>query len=212
MYTQEKVVQPLVSHPQGLLTLEIRWFQNGPLPLNVQHWFEAECPGQLSAREKRCDRYLHTPGCETINIKLREGDLEVKRCLGPLLEPMNGHTTALPITVWSGQSERWLKWVYPFNSFQLQESPTGESLWTDVLKTRWQRRYLDITVGLTLLNVEQMQWWTLAFEGQPQTENPDRWFSQQVDAVNATYRGPALLADQSYGYPVWFSQLSNGTR
>lgn len=207
MYTQENTLQTFVKKPQVTPSVEIRWFRKGRFLLNVEQWFQAECPGQLEEREERCDRYLYTPGSEAVTLKLRENCLELKHRQGLLTEPRHGHRSISPIKKWDGQIERWLKWTYPLEYLKFYEASYKDQPWTIVHKTRWQRSFRGATIELTLLDVEQIQWWSLAFEAQPQTSDTARWFSQIVDAVNATYRGPSLSTDYSYSYPTWLSKL-----
>ncbi|MCA1995017.1 MAG: hypothetical protein LDL41_23650, partial [Coleofasciculus sp. S288] len=63
----------------SLTTLELRWFYHGTPPVEVEYWFSTDCPGELlRPPEEREDLYLYTPQCDYLNIKLRQGSLEVK--------------------------------------------------------------------------------------------------------------------------------------
>ena len=76
-------------------TLEVRWFIPGTPPTSVKQWFRSECLGNLLEKEPKTREDLYA--CQTpeeiahfniiarninsdaaINLKLREGKLELK--------------------------------------------------------------------------------------------------------------------------------------
>jgi hypothetical protein len=86
-----------------LITCEMRWLLDGPLPGGVERWFQSGAePGAAARRE---DRYLLLPGVADMGIKEREGRLEVKGRLAVL----GTHAIAAEI---EGRAERWCKWTY----------------------------------------------------------------------------------------------------
>jgi hypothetical protein len=60
---------------------EVRWFLEGPLPGDMQLWFEAG--GLAKTEPQRTDEYLFLPGCTTTSVKLRSGRFEVKALTQP---------------------------------------------------------------------------------------------------------------------------------
>jgi hypothetical protein len=85
-----------------LITCEMRWLLEGPLPEEALRWFDRG--RQPAAPAWREDRYL-LPGVADMGIKEREGRLEIK-----------GRTAKLgahaPTTEIEGNAERWCKWTY----------------------------------------------------------------------------------------------------
>jgi hypothetical protein len=182
-----------------LTTLELRWFSHGTLPAEVEHWFSADCPGELlGPPEEREDLYLYTPECDYLNIKLRQGSLEVKwrkAQLGLLEFADRGE----------GNVEKWLKWICeePDQQGIIPADVIGKRPWVDVKKVRSQRLYQDICCELTQLSVRNDAWWSVAFEVAGEEANRIDNFEGVVSGVSKTYRGPELPAENSYAYPRW---------
>jgi hypothetical protein len=187
-----------------LTTLELRWFVRGTLPTEVEHWFNIDCPGErLGSPEAREDLYLYTPDCGYLNIKLRQGSLEVKWRKAELgiLQFGNG---------WEGNLEKWLKWICedPDQQSMMPVNVVGEKAWVGVKKVRSQRRYQGVTFELTQLNVRNHAWWSIAFETLAETANRSDRFETIVAQVSQTYQGPTLRGDFSFAYPAWLARLS----
>jgi hypothetical protein len=85
-----------------LITCEMRWLLDGPLPEEALRWFQS---GPAAAPAWREDRYLLLPGVADMGIKEREGRLEIKGRLAAL----GTHAIAPEI---EGRAERWCKWTY----------------------------------------------------------------------------------------------------
>jgi hypothetical protein len=187
-----------------LTTLELRWFSHGTPPLEVEHWFSVDCPGELlGSPEEREDLYLYTPECDYLNIKLRQGSLEVKwrkaelgilRC-GDGLE---------------GKVEKWLKWICEDSTKQsiIPANVAEEKAWVGVKKVRSQRHYQNIAFELTQLTVNNDTWWSIAFEMATQDANDRDRFESIVSQVSQTYHGPTLECDRSFAYPTWLARLT----
>lgn len=188
-------------------TLELRWFQRGSIPVEVFHWFQVNCLGQRKQTQERWDHYLYVPGCNTISLKLRQGNLELKHYQGPLTMLHEGRETSRDY--WEGQSEQWIKWSYPMplscNNPEEVDFFQGQ-LWIKVKKRRWQRHYQNVDIELTEITVESELWWSIALEAPPQDARPEVWFSQRVSDISQTYRGPALLKHHCYAYPAWLGK------
>ena len=184
-----------------LTTLELRWFVCGTPPSEVEHWFRVDCPGELlGSPEEREDLYFYTPECDYLNIKLRQGSLEVKwrkAELGILRFGESGE----------GKVEKWLKWICEDSDKQsiIPTNVANEKAWIGVKKVRSQRRYQGITYELTQLNVRNDTWWSIAFEMAIEGANKCDKFESIVSQVSQTYRGPELQCNYSFAYPTWLS-------
>jgi hypothetical protein len=187
-----------------LTTLELRWFSHGTSPPEVQQWFNNDCPGKpLGLPEEREDLYLYTPECDYLNIKLRQGSLEVK-----------WHKAELGIVrfgdSWEGKVEKWLKWVCkdPEQQSIIPAEVVGKGPWIAVKKKRSQRLYQGVAYELTQLSVKEDDWWSIAFEMAGEKANQIDSFKGLVSAVSQTYQGSQLLANHSYAYPRWLSRVA----
>ncbi len=137
-----------------LTTLELRWFVHGTPPKAVEHWFNVDCPGELlGSPEEREDLYLYISECDYLNIKLRQGSLEVKWRKAELGILQGGEC-------WEGKVEKWLKWICedPDKQSMLPANGVGEKAWLGVKKRRAQRRYQGIAYELTQLKVRNDNW------------------------------------------------------
>jgi hypothetical protein len=187
-----------------LTTLELRWFSHGTPPTEVEYWFSSDCPGKpLRSPEEREDLYLYTPGCDYLNIKLRQGSLEVK-----------WRKTELGILqlgdCWEGKVEKWLKWICedPAQQSIIPADVVGKGPWIAVKKKRSQRLYQGMFCELTQLSVRNDAWWSVAFEVATEDANQIDSFESVVNRVGKTYRGPELSPAHSYAYPRWLSVVT----
>lgn len=202
-----------------LLTTELRWFCPGVLPSAGRDWFQQDALGQyLGSPESRKDQYLYIPACEYLNVKSRQGKLEVK-----LRQAERG---ILPLGHHSGQVESWAKWRCDAS----QEGnwlEDAEGPWVEVEKVRSQRQYqilpnqapiaipTDSTVEegcrveLTGLMIQDSTWWSLAFEafGTPvhqlaHLQRVANWIMQshQPEKIELEV---VLQVQHSYAYPKW---------
>lgn len=186
-----------------LKTLELRWFSLGKPPEEVENWFRKQCPGKLlGLPETREDLYLHTPDCDYLNIKLRQGSLEVKWRKAELSILRLGDC-------WEGKIEKWLKWVCedPDQQSMMPGDVAEERAWVGVKKVRSQRHYQDLSFELTQLTVRNNDWWSLAFEMATQGAEQIERFERIVTEVSQTYPGPELPGEQSCAYPAWLSAV-----
>lgn len=195
-----------------LTTLELRWFCHGTPPIEVEHWFSADCPGEpLGSAEEREDFYLYTPECDYLNIKLRHGTLEVKWRKAELGSVGIGKasSTSQNSLLWEGKVERWLKWICqdPDQESIIPADVVGKGPWVGVKKKRSQRQYQGVAFELTQLSVGNDAWWSMAFEMPDKGANQIDSFKSVVNRVSETYRGPNLLADKSYAYPSWLLKV-----
>ena len=185
-----------------LTTLELRWFEKGTPTIEVDTWFNNNCPGEpLRLPEKREDLYLYIPECEYLNLKLRLGTLELKWRKAELGTLRFGER-------WEGKVEQWLKWICDDSPPQniIPADLVGKRPWIGVTKMRSQRIYEGIVFELTRLNVRNDDWWSLAFEIAEEDYKQIDNFQNVVSLVSETYRGPQLLAENSGAYPSWLSR------
>lgn len=184
-----------------LTTLELRWFYPGIRPLEVEQWFNNDCPGELlGLPEEREDWYLYTPDCPYLNLKLRQGSLEVKWRKRELGRFRFGN-------FWEGTVEEWLKWSCddPAQEIIVPGDSEGKRSWVGVRKVRSQRLYQDIACELTQLTVRNQAWWTVAFELQGEAASQLDQFNHIIGWISQTYQGLELQLENSYAYPTWLS-------
>jgi len=191
------------------MSLELRWFFEGPLPDEISEWCLKK--GFLKERT-RTDTYLLFPSSD-LGVKLRDGKLQIKY----LISAEEFHSEDHEI---SGKMETWRKSSLPLkdpstNPFQDVEGPQ-----IAVEKERDSRRYeVDPTKGIvtpsdkrvaqgimievTKLTIEGIQWWTLAFDalGEKQKE----CLQLGVTSVLKDYPGPKPQKEKSFSYPKWLS-------
>lgn len=187
-----------------LTTLELRWFSQGTPPQEVERWFSTDCPGELlGSSEEREDWYLFTPECNYLNIKLRQGSLEVKWRKAEL-------GVLRFAECWEGKVEKWVKWRCE-DSTQESLVPAdivGERAWIGVKKKRSQRQYQGISYELTQLEVKRDRWWSIAFEMAVAEAGQFDNFENALNEVSKTYPGSELPAKKSFAYPTWLSLIA----
>lgn len=196
-----------------LTTLELRWFVRGTPTNEVEHWFNVDCPGELlGSPEEREDLYLYVPECDYLNIKLRQGSLEVKWRKAELGILQCGEC-------WEGKAEKWLKWICndPDQQSMMPANVAKERAWVAVKKMRSQRHYQGMTYELTQLSVKNDNWWSIALEmvipaanrsDSHNTAQAKHRFEAIVNQVSQTYREPKLECDRSFAYPTWLARLT----
>lgn len=214
-------------------TLEIRWFVPGIPPAVVQRWYRFECPGNLleDEPETRQDVYVYPTSRETdklsaiapqvardltaINLKLREGNLELKLRQHRWVNKQFGHVKHSAIATWTGNIEQWHKLTEEELRISDLSVPNlvSKTNWISVYKQRVQKVDRDVKSELTWLEINGCCWWSVAFE---MTKNcndrqQDRCFETAIARSCQTYYGPKLSADNSYGYARWLQELQPQT-
>ena len=198
------------------MSLELRWFFEGPLPKEISKWCLEKGFVKVSTRT---DVYLLFPSSD-LGVKSREGKLQIKY----LISPEEFLSADIQI---SGRMEIWSKFSLPLkdpsaNPFQDVEGPQ-----IAVKKERNSRRYeIDpftgvstpsdkrvnqgIIVEITKLTVEGVKWWTMGFDalGEKQKES----LQLGVASVLKDYPGPKPLKENSLSYPKWLSNIHNEKR
>lgn len=208
-------------------TLEVRWFLRGMPPAVVQRWFRLECPGKmLEKTEVRKDWYAcqqsdyfdllkrfssHVLNREEINLKLRQGNLELK------LRQQNFGTYGFGHLKQShtctGKVEQWCKLnEQKLRDFALTIDSLGKIGWIGIEKEREQKIDRGVKSELTWLKIDGDRWWTVAFEmTQDRDRQRDSCFKEVVENACQTYYGPKLSASNSYGYSHWLLELTPQT-
>jgi hypothetical protein len=205
-------------------TAEVRWFFEGSIPAAIAQWF---CRGGLFDKAApREDHYLLFPSPLGLNIKLREGRMEVKSLVGaPGLR-----TFATDIT---GNVELWEKQIggkQAVAEFEKLRS-SAPHLWIAVGKERTLRTFSlegdsmhEVAAGkvflangcnveLTKITVEGAAYWSFGFEafGEPsQVEERMQKVAVYIFADNHRPSCPFPAAN-SRSYPEWLERFSKKT-
>ena len=198
-------------------TLEVRWFLKGIPPAAVQHWFKFEYTGGLLTPEAEIRKDLYASGNldgyvarfkeftpnltkEAINLKFREGNLELK-----LREEQFGiesFANKYDCSIWSGRVEQWCKLPQDLEAGFVEQIDID---WIPVYKKRWQKSNRGVEGELTQLEINGCAWWSIAFEMRLERNDvrAESQFHEVVEQAAKTYRGPELLAANSCGYVHW---------
>jgi hypothetical protein len=207
-----------------LVTAEVRWFGQGEVPSSVLSWFELDLPAPIDTdgdgideEEGRTDRYLLSPGVDSVSVKLRGGSgFEVKR--------REGGYSVFSVGGLSGNLGVWKKWELPGphgTTGPLVEDESGD--WLDVLKHRRMRSYgvfgRDVRAmpdprndrpdggcsvelsALTRGGRGGEAWWTVCFEALG--ADPVAMLERVVPFVLGEAAPPVLDADHTQDYPAW---------
>jgi hypothetical protein len=202
-------------------TVETRWFGRGDTPDNLLAWF-ARRAGDAEQQPLRRDYYLQRIRDMGLNVKLREGGLEVK-------QRQRSHGLIQLGQSVEGVVERWTKWRFPVpeSSDSIQSIQEASRSWLAVEKRRQLRHYRVDETGSVLpvspLNVMsatchfelavvwagESRWWTLAFEIDDQGSDAlERLLA--VAARQFDKRPPIHLSESnSFGYPHWLAKSLN---
>lgn len=186
-----------------LKTIEVRWFETGELPAEVETWFDRHClPNPSGIKETREDFYLYLPESTTVSYKWRQGNLELKWRQAELETQQFGN-------VWWGKLERWHKWIerelVPQNQL---EDLFPAKFWIGVSKQRRQRSQLGISGELTTIKIQARLWWSLAFE---MTDGSCDRLTRVLDRISQTYTGPKLSIGSCFAYPQLLAAIANGS-
>jgi hypothetical protein len=196
-----------------LTTCEMRWLFDGPLPEEVERWFQSR--GDAIAPMWREDRYLILPGVADMGIKQREGRVDIKGRLSVL-----GPHAIAPEA--EGVAERWCKWTYAAAAVErLGRFEDGVIV---VSKGRAQRHFLldpdggtqrtaqrdlkqrGLSLELTRIRVAGGEHWSLGVEAAP--DDPDL-LANLLHALGEMLRGfpMPLPRARSMSYPEWLARL-----
>ncbi len=201
------------SRPRKNLTMldttEIRWFLRGSPPRLIEDWFGKLSP-QPPHEEARVDYYLR-PTDVAINVKVRQGLLEVKRCSGS--EP-----DAVLAPRVEGAIEYWSKY-----SFRLAGDDIGRPAddWVSCRKIRksvWFSAERDVMrslagpgenpaycqVELSTIELEKQSWWSVALEAAGM--NGNHLLRATAAHIFGLTAPTDFNADRCMGYAAWLSK------
>ena len=205
-------------------TAEVRWFFGGSIPAAIARWF---CRGSLLDKAApREDHYLLFPAPLGLNVKLREGRLEVKSRVG---EP-GLRTFATDIT---GNVELWEKRIggdAAVAEFEKLRS-NAPHLWIAVGKERTLRTFSlegdsmhEVAAGkvflangcnaeLTKITVEGAAYWSFGFEAYGEPSRVEAHLQKVAGHILADSHRPSypFPAANSRSYPEWLERFSKKT-
>ncbi|MFN2292752.1 MAG: hypothetical protein ACK2UC_16285 [Anaerolineae bacterium] len=200
-------------------TAELRWFYWGAAPRAALDWLE-QWGGLPEPQAPRRDYYLRLPGNSSLGIKLREGQIEVKRRTRQRGTARFGENVA-------GMVEHWRKWSFPIADSEAGTDAwlTPASAWIPVDKARRLHRYgLAADGTLSQVSLERMPQRGCEFELSEVRAQGDMWWSVCLEAfgeegsledslyaVSALLLSPgwpvAMAEEQSSSYPEWLNRL-----
>ncbi len=201
-------------------SVEVRWFFEGPIPDETERWFGRG--GLLHKAAPREDHYVLFPAPLGLNVKLREGRLEIKS----LMKALGARSFAADA---SGNVQMWEKRTGGDAAFQAFERlRTGSpALWIAVTKERTLRKFSpdgasmkEIAAGagflsegcnveLTKIAAKGSDYWSLAVEayGDPaRAEESLMRVAARVLTDKHRSRNPLSIAN-SHSYPEWLETL-----
>jgi hypothetical protein len=204
-----------------LITCEMRWFLEGPLPEEALRWFASGA--QPAAPAWREDRYL-LAGTADMGIKDREGRFEIKGRIAKL----GAHAITSEI---EGSAERWCKWSYDAAAISQSFRACLQGPETIVVgKGRVQRHFLlhpgdlpqempqrdlarrGFSLELTRIRVASSEkHWSLGIEAAP--DDP-ALLPDLLSALRNVLKGfPARLPRScSRSYPQWLLAVGDAAR
>ncbi len=201
-------------------TAEVRWFFQGSVPPDVEAWFERSA-GSVVQEQARTDRYLRLPDSEGLNVKLREGRIEIKQRVGEV-RAVRFHERVM------GVVEGWRKWRFELakpGSSRVQAASPASS-WLSIRKERRIRTYHvekgeDVVArsgpepAATSCELELGQvratgqiWWTLAFEAFGDESTLRENLLLVARHVVSMDEPPSLPVSNSRGYAAWLISLA----
>jgi len=198
------------------MSLELRWFFEGPLPDKVEEWLHKK---EFEKETLRTDTYLLFPSSE-LGVKIREGKLEIKY----LVTAEEFHSEDSRI---SGRTEMWRKSSLPLKDPSTNHLQVIKGPQITVEKERYRRLYginpstkivipsnkkvaQGIIVEVTKLTIDGIQWWTIALDALG--ENQKECLQLGVKSVLNDYQGPKPKKEKSYSYPKWLSIIHDEKR
>lgn len=202
-------------------SVEVRWFFSGPVTDEIKQWFgRSESAFTASPRE---DHYLAFPASLGLNVKLREGRLEIKSLAKALGVRNFTMDTAGYVQMW----EKRLGGNAAVKEFEKLRT-SASHLWVVVKKERTLRKFsLDgdaikevdagqvflsegCNVELTKIAVNGSAYWSFALEAYGDSAQVEESLMRVAAHVLSDNRRPhgTLSAGNSYSYPEWLGRFS----
>lgn len=208
-----------------LASLELRWFDHGPLPVPVREWFDTlpRPKGVSPLPERRTDVYLPTPGAQHVSVKLSRGSLETKLRLEQ--SDFDGADGKI-----RGVSERWTKWSWRYDDgaqsavYRAFESEQRGD-WVELEKARGQRKFRIVNgapepilpnarvgLGYAIEVVDGLyrglRWWSVGVDAFAPDDARLRTLLGDAVRLMETSFPLTLPREQSMSYPAWIEHLS----
>ena len=205
-------------------TLEVRWFFQGTIPSQVQEWF------QLGEREHaaalpRVDFYLRLSDVDTLGIKLRGEQIELKQRFSEY-GAVCFHERV------SGRVEGWRKWSFRLaeSGLHLTRPPMPASAWMGVRKIRRLRKYQRLNndrvvaistlqrpdqgcaLELTHIDIAGQEWWSMGFEAFGGEDTLYENLLLVATHVLAAHEPPTLDVEASCSYPHWLKIIGGSAK
>ena len=208
-----------------LESLELRWFERGPLPTEVSLWFTGlpRPAGASLEPERRTDVYLPTPGSPNVSVKLSRGSLETKL-------RHEGNEVGRPDSTVHGMAERWTKWSWRYadaagsavyDAFATEQ----RDQWIELEKARWQRKYVvrngesvpvpsnsRVDLGFAIEIVDGIhrgvRWWSVGVDAFGGDDDVQRMMGIATAMLDRDFP-LTLTSARSMAYPVWLDRLAS---
>jgi hypothetical protein len=204
-----------------MYSAEIRWFFEDNLPDTIENWFRRH--PRCSDGETRVDEYLLVPGCETVNIKLRGKNFEVKALVTP------PHVTKIGDVV--GLADGWVKWSLGDPAVtRFAAAMRADVALASVHKTRFLVKCSFDTgapqevpadahpvqgcnAEVTAIEFAGRPWWTIALEAFGSVASIERILLSAAARFFGDGSAPHRLdVEQSCSYAVWLARRAGARR
>lgn len=204
--------------------VEVRWFFENALPDEVGRWFARGGPASLAG--PREDHYLLFPSSLGLNVKLREGRLEVKALVRALGVRTFTAAAAGNVQLW----EKRFGGDAALREFEKLRA-TASHLWIAVRKERTLRTFspdgdspTEVPAGkvflsegcnveLTNIQVNGSAYWSFALEAFGEPSRAEQHLQRVAGVVLADKHRPPhpFPAADSRSYPEWIERFSKKT-
>ncbi len=216
-----------------LRSLELRWFFNDILPIDVYQWFTDILPGNETFEEKpRADYYLTTQS-EDLGVKLSRQQLQVKIRKENIDFTLNNNNI-------QGSIEYWIR--YDWDDLHNEENTKIYKLYDrfssiKIDKKRLIRKYkildnkliqiplpnttdIQCSIEITKINVKEQVWSTLGFDWFLNNKIPEytiivdyltnnKTFKKTIKELFNQYTNFKITKKHnSFGYPYFLSKIS----
>ncbi|TAL12601.1 MAG: hypothetical protein EPO02_00990 [Nitrospirae bacterium] len=202
-------------------TAEVRWLFDGPVHADIEHWFRRG--GLASTATPREDHYVLFPAALGLNLKLREGRLEIKS----LVRTPGPRTFAGDA---AGTVQLWEKQTHGDNAVAAFERlrTNAPHLWITVRKERTLRKFApdgdsmkEVAAGtgvlsegcnveLTKIRANGSDYWSFALEAFGEPSRVEQHVQRVGGIVLADQRRPShsFPAGNSRSYPEWLERFA----
>lgn len=190
--------------PGSIVTKEVRWFFDGPLPLDVKMWFTAF--STRGERESRTDVYDRMEAGRGVGVKRRNGaSVDAKHRVA--------HTDAVELRAGvSGRVEEWEKTSRSGLVVGRDQVVVSKEITTRLFDLGSSG--LDVPTGceaeLASLRVGSLRAWSLCFETYGDPDHRDEALLCGIVGLFGEGSLPDVLRleqGSSFGYPEWISRL-----